>query len=310
MANPIQLVWSSMQKSAKPFLVSSLLLLVLFFKAPFAYPCSSCGSGAADPLILNPMEQQKFYLDIGQQSRFKDVDSNGDFRRDLGPEVKRQMQIAFAQRLSDRLFASLVSGVGQNRRAGRSENGILDSTVNLRYTAWNQSMLNPWLPQMQFMLSHRFKTTRSVQDARKEYYLDSFGAGYGESFYGIDVWFGMLPVMFGGSVLRSQPWAADTKSGRLLPGIDQKEILSVGSMVLPELKIMGGLIRERRAVIRLDGSELANSDRVSHDLYLTGETSLAGLNNFRCTVSKRAAFGSNKNATQFVSVTTAWMRTL
>lgn len=287
--------------------MTSVLLLSISSKA---YPCSSCGSGAADPVILNPMENQKFYLDIAQQSNFKDVDSEGDVRRDLGPEKKMQMQMAFAQRITERLFGSLVSGVGRNARGSRQATGILDTSLNLRYNLMNQTMLNPYLPQVQVMLSHRLKTTRSVQDARKENYLDSFGTGYSESFYGVDAWFGMLPVMFGGSILRSAPWAADTKSGRLLPGPVQKEIVSIGFMVTPEVKIMGGAVRERRATIRLNGSELRNSDRTSHDLYGTLETSLLGVDNYRVTLSKRAAFATNKNTTELVSLTLAWMRTL
>ncbi len=282
----------------------------IFCFASQAYPCSSCGSGAADPVILNPLEDQKFYLGFGGQSNFKDIDSRGEVRRDLGPEQKRQLELGFAQRLSENVMGSLVSGVGRNTRGSRGGTGVLDTSLNGRYTALNQTLLEPYLPQIQLVLSHRFKTTVSVQDARKENYLDSFGSGYAETFYGVDAWFGMLPIMFGGSVLMSHPWATPTKSGRLLPGAVQKEILSLGSMLLPTVKVMGGMVRERRAAIRLEGSELSDSDRVSHDLFFTVETLRQSLDNFRFTVSKRASFGENQNATQVLSVTTAWMRTL
>lgn len=289
---------------------TKVLALALALQARPAFPCSSCGSGAADPVILNPMEKQKFYLGLAQQSSFKDIDSKGTVRRDIGPERKRQMEIAFAQRLTKDLFASLVSGVGSNQRGSRSETGVLDTSLNLRYTPLLQSMDEPWIPQLQLMLSHRFKTTRSVQDARKENYLDSFGAGYDETFYGVDVWFGMLPVLFGGSILRSYPWETKTQAGRLLFGEVQKEILTVGSMVTTEAKLIGGIVRERREGIKQDGHGLPNSDRVSHDLFLTFETLRPAADNFRLSLSRRASWGENRNATKLDSVTAAWMRTL
>ena len=291
-----------------------ILIFVVLFGAEFsskqALACSSCGSGAADPVILNPMEKQKFYLGLAQQSHFRDVDSQGDVRRDLGPTQKTQLEVAFAQRLTRELFASLATGVGLNERQGRSEGGVLDTTLNARYTLLNQTLLEPWIPQVQLMLSHRFKTTRSVQDARKENYLDSFGAGYSETFAGVDVWFGMGSFLFGGSIMRSQPWEASTQYGSWKPGASQKEILTAGVMIGPEWKLIGGAIRDRREGMTLDGQDLPNSDRASHDLFLTVESLRADVNNFRVSVSKRASWGDNKNATQLLSTTFAWMRVL
>lgn len=275
-----------------------------------AYSCSSCGSGAADPLVLNPMEQRKFYLGLGQQTAFKDIDSRGEVRRDLGPERKRQLELALAQRLSPTLFASLVTGVGQNQRGSRQQMGALDTSLNFRYTPLLQTMAEPWLPQLQLLLSHRFKTTRSVLDAREENYLDSFGSGYNESFYGADVWWGMFPLLFGGSILRSYPWEVDSQAGRLLFGEVQKEILTIGAMLTPELKLTSGLIRERRASIEQDGAELPNSDRLAHDWFMTFETQRMALDNFRLSFSRKASWSDNRNATQLNSMTLAWLRIL
>src|SRR5690349_16616087 len=100
----------------KFFRIKALGVGLLLLGTTKAFPCSSCGSGAADPVILNPMERQKFYLGLGRQSNFKDVDNQGEVRRDLGPERKNQMEIGFAQRVSENIMGSLVSGVGRNTR--------------------------------------------------------------------------------------------------------------------------------------------------------------------------------------------------
>lgn len=276
-----------------------------------AQGCSSCGSGAADPVILNPLEPGKFYIGLGLSEGFQTVDEQGEIRKDYGPDRKTKLEFAYAHRLTPSLFVSLDTGVGENRKGSRSKTGMTDTTANLRWTALLQDVTEPWIPQVQLVLSHRFQTTRSLQDSKELYNLDSFGAGYDETFAGTDVWFGMLPVLFGGSFLFSQPWAKDTRSGRLQVGPTQKWIGTVGFKPMESFKIIGGGVHEKRGGITLDGEDSpVPSDKVSHDLFLTLETMRVEEDNLRFTFSKKAAFGDNKNASIARSYTLAWMRTL
>lgn len=276
-----------------------------------AWACSSCGSGAADPVILNPLEKGKFYLGLGLAEGFQNIDEQGEVRKDYGPDRKSKLELAYAHRLRSDLFVSLDTGVGENRKGSRTKTGMTDTTVNLRWTAWMQDVTEPWIPQVQLVLSHRFQTTRSLQDSKELYNLDSFGAGYDETFVGADVWFGMLPLVLGGSFLYSQPWEEDTRSGRLQMGSTQKLIGTVGYKPIEAFKIIGGIIQEKRGGIELDGEPSPiPSDKKSNDLFLTLETLRVENDNFRVSFSKKAAFGENKNATVFRSYTFAWMRTL
>jgi len=276
-----------------------------------SWACSSCGSGAADPVILNPLERGKFYLGLGFTDGFENVDEKGRIRKDYGPDQKIKLELAYANRLTSTVLISVDGGVGENRKGDRRKTGLTDTTANLRWTAWLQDVTEPWIPQVQLVLSHRFQTTRSLQDSEELYNLDSFGAGYDETFAGADVWFGMLPVLFGGSFLFSQPWEEDTRSGRLQVGPTQKWIGTVGSKPMESFKIIGGAVQEKRGGIKLDGeASPIPSDKRSHDLFLTLETLRVEDDNFRFTFSKKAAFGSNKNASISRSYTLAWMRTL
>jgi hypothetical protein len=276
-----------------------------------SWACSSCGSGAADPVILNPLEPRKFYVGLGLTDGFQNVDERGRIRKDYGPDQKTKLEFAYAHRLTPDLFISLDSGIGENQKGDRRKTGLTDTSANLRWTALLQDVTEPWIPQVQFVLSHRFQTTRSLQDSEELYNLDSFGAGYDETFAGADVWFGMLPVLFGGSFLISKPWEEDTRSGRLQMGSTQKWIGTVGAKPMESFKIIGGAVQEKRGGIKLDGeASPLPSDKRSHDLFLTLETLRVEDDNFRFTFSKKAAFGSNKNASVARSYTLAWMRTL
>ncbi|WP_141734384.1 hypothetical protein [Oligoflexus tunisiensis] len=287
------------------------ILSLMALHASSADACSSCGSGAADPVILNPLEPAKFYLGLNLSEGFQTIDEQGMVRKDYGPDRKTKLELAYAHRLTPHLFVSLDSGLGENRKGSRSQTGLTDATLNLRWTAWLQDVTEPWWPQVQFVLSHRFQTTRSLQDSRELNNLDSFGAGYDETFAGVDVWFGMLPVLFGGSFLYSQPWEEATRSGRLQVGPTQKWIGTVGYKPMEAFKIIGGLVQEKRGGIELDGEPSpVPSDKKSQDLFLTLETLRVEEDNVRFTFSKKAAFGANKNATVFRSYTLAWMRTL
>ena len=287
---------------------SSLLLgLVLASWGSRVLACSSCGSGGADPVILNPNESSKLYLGLTQQSGFLDVNLHGERRSSFGPDLKQSMDLAAAQRLGSRVFASAVLNFARNVHGSQSETQIGDVTLNSRATLVQQNFAEPLIPQVQLLMSHRFGIGRSVYQQRREHFLDVFGAGYDETYVGADLWFGMTPIMAGGSVIFGFPGAAHTESGSLQLGRLQKLIGTLGFLPSPDVKLIGGFIREQREGSELNHLPQADSDKLDHDLFLTMETLYTEGSNFRLSVSKKAAFGSNKNAVVANVVAVGWM---
>ena len=285
-------------------------LAFLLTQSKLAWACSSCGSGGADPVILNPSEQRKFYLGLNHQNSFQDIDLRGQVRASYGPQTKTQMEVAWAERLRPQLFGSIVLGYAYNRRAPDTASGLGDGTINLRYTVWQPSMLEPWLPQLQFMVSHRFGLGRSVYESKREHYLDVFGAGFDETSLGFDSWWGMNALVGGVSFIYSQPWEENTEAGAIRVGAAQKLIVSVGAMPWPECKLLTGMVREQRLATRLDGEAQAESDRLAGDAFFSAETLIPEGDNVRLIVSRKAALGRLKNTSRAWSYTLAWMRTL
>lgn len=284
--------------------------LALLGGAEPLWACSSCGSGGADPVVLNPSEQQKLYLGLSHQFGYRDIDARGEERSSYGPNQKTSLEAAFAQRLSPALFGSAVVNYAQQSRDGRSASGWGDISVNLRYTALQPSMLEAALPQVQILANHRFAVGRSIHDARRDHYLDVFGAGYAESAAGIDLWWGMLPVVGGASFIYGVPHEKSTEAGDILPGQVQKAILTVGVMPRPDFKLLSGVVAEKRAGTKLDGQLQEDSERHSQDLFFTAETLRAEGDNARFILSRKAAIGSAKNSSRAWSLTLAWMRSL
>lgn len=291
------------------FIRLCFLYVIAMYSQP-ALSCSSCGSGGADPVILNPSEYTKLYLGLSLQSAFSDVDHLGNKRQSYGADRRYTQTIAVAQRLHPKFFLSLVSGFGVNQKGKNEEIGLLDTSIGARATLLEQSFLEPWLPQVQLMFSHRFTTTKSIYNSKKEFYLDAFGAGFDETYTGVDIWFAMLPVLFGGSYLHSFTGKAKSDSGDVTPGNLQRFILTAGFMPLSNAKLIGGVMIDNRLQNKVDGALLANSERRSHDVFLTFETLDPGTDTFRINFLRKSVWGKNKNSAISNTITIAWMRPL
>lgn len=287
-----------------------MLLTFLLVAGRQAKACSSCGSGGADPVILNPYENHKLYLGLSYQSGFKDIDQHGKIRRSYGPEAKQGLDLAYAQRLTSRAFVSAVANFGRNAYGSQSvmQNG--DASLNARFNVVQPNMAEPWIPQLQILVSHRFALGRSIYESRRDHGLDIFGAGYDETYLGADLWYGMSAIMFGGSVLLGRPDQTSTDAGAVKPGPMQRWIGTLGGLLLEDVKLIGGVIQEKRGSFTLDGEKQPDSERRTHDLFLTLETLYAEGSNYRVTLNRRGAWGDNRNAVEATGITMAWMRAL
>lgn len=287
-----------------------MLLTVLLSAGRQALACSSCGSGGADPVILNPYENHKLYLGLSHQGDFQDIDQNGTKRRSYGPQHKQSLDLAYAQRLTGRAFVSAVTNFGRNVYQGQSEIQNGDASLHMRFNVVQPNIAEPWIPQLQILFGHRFALGRSIYDQRRDHALDVFGAGYDETYLGADLWYGMNTLMFGGSLLFGRPDSASSEAGTVKPGPMQRAIATLGGMPDESMKIIGGAIQEKRGTFMLDGASQPDSDRLTHDLFLTLETLYQEGSNYRVTLNRRAAFGSNRNAVEATAITLAWMRAL
>jgi hypothetical protein len=182
--------------------------------------------------------------------------------------------------------------------------------LNARWNVLQQNIAEPWIPQVQLLLSHRFAVGRSMYDLKRDYAMDVFGAGYDETFVGADLWYGMSALMFGGSVIFGLPQPADTEAGKIRPGNMQRWIGTVGGLVREDVKLIGGLIHEQRGAFEYRGEKQPDSDRLSHDAFLTLETLFIEGSNYRLTLNRRGVWGENRNAVHAHGFTLAWMRAL
>lgn len=297
-----------MQKRSSMFLF--MLLAVLLSAGRQALACSSCGSGGADPVILNPYENHKLYLGLTHQSEFQDIDQHGTKRGSYGPQQKQSLDLAYARRLTGRAFVSAVTSFGRNVYQGQSETQNGDASLHMRFNVVQPNIAEPWIPQLQILVGHRFALGRSIYDQRRDHALDVFGAGYDETYLGADLWYGMNSIMFGGSLLFGRPDSASSEAGTVKPGPMQRAIATLGGMPDDSMKIIGGAIQEKRGAFALDGESQPDSERLTHDLFLTLETLYQEGSNYRVTLNRRAAFGSNRNAVEASVITLAWMRAL
>ena len=292
---------------------NTFLLIFFMVLAPWGQTvsaCSSCGSGGADPVVLNPNESGKFYLGLSQQSGFQDIDRRGNRQKSYGPKQKQSLDLAFAQRLTSRVFASAVMNFGRNVYGSEAESQNGDASLNVRANVLQQNIAEPWIPQLQLLAGHRFALGRSVNEQKRERFLDVFGAGYDETYLGADLWYGMQTVMAGGSVLFGFPGTEEADFGSFQLGRLQRLIGTIGYLPLAEVKVIGGFIHERRSGSEVDGVAQEDSDKRSQDLFLTSETLFSEGSNYRLTLSSRGAYGELKNATQAKVISVAWMRPL
>ncbi len=290
--------------------ILGLFCLFLSGNATTLWACSSCGSGGADPVILNPSESHKLYLGLGVQSAFQDIDSQGQLRKSDGPDSKWLLELAYVRRFTNRIFASVVGDLGLNQKHDREQAGVGDVTLNTRATLLQPTMLEPELPQLQLLLSRRFATGRSVNQSREEAYLDVYGAGSSEFYAGFDAWWGMMPVLFGFSYLHGWPSAEEIPEGTLQQGQLQRFIVTGGHMLAPELKLIGGVIADQRRASELDTREQERSSRRLQSLFLTLETLHPEGDNLRVTLTRRGVLGDNRNGVSAWGITLAWMSLL
>ena len=273
-----------------------------------AMGCSSCGSGASDPIILFPNENYKLYLGSSIQERIRNIDTNGNVHGTSGIDSKVVNTISGAIRLmGSQASLSLTANTMENRSKDQHRSGLGDPLLALRYNIVNQSFERPEIPQVQYLLSHKFASGDSIHGSSNSEMLDIFTSGFDETAMGFDIWFGMWPVKFG-TTLQYSYTHADFKSGRNLdPGDRWTWISTVGSVYENKFKLITGAIVNKYGDLKEDGELINNSDRYDRSWFLTFETLSLATANIRLNMVQQGLWDS-KNSTNSINYTIAVMK--
>lgn len=198
-------------KFSKLSLTSGLATLSLM--SSYAYACSSCGSSATTPLVLNPNENLKAYLGISQNfgyMNYKNSDSQGAIRT-TNPKLitRRTLTLAVGYRLTDDAFVTLTGTLNQSEgpinindlTQGNKVKYVLgDPILSGRYNLVNMGIDNVYRPQVQLVASYKPKLAKNMVDLDGDA-IDTVGNGFHQVMGGIDFWWGMSWLQFGASQL-------------------------------------------------------------------------------------------------------------
>jgi hypothetical protein len=282
-----------------------LLLVLLTLYSELAWPCSSCGSGGADPLILFPYETLKVYAGPTIQSGFRDIQSDGSQATHYGPTRKRHLTTAVAWRYHSHGFVSLTGGVQENLRGDQQKQAITDPLLTVRHTLLRQNMLQPWQPQVQAIAAHKKSVARSIQHTRAPYALDVFGNGYDETKVGIDLWLGHTDWVGGGSLFWLPPTSQTTAQGKLEKRAEQQRIITFGRQIPGLLKMIGGLRQRVHPGLRLNGETISDSEVRANSWFVTLESIRKQTWEARVSYAVSGSWGDNRNSFRSSSLTLA-----
>jgi hypothetical protein len=238
-----------------------VLISVIIVKK--SYACSSCGSSATSPLVLNLNENLKMYFGLSQNSNYmnyggKDVsDTTRTVNRMLS--ARKVLTLAVGYRTSENSFLTLTGSFLQNEgatdpmkpSAGTKVKYLYgDPVLSGRYNLVNMGMDNTYRPQIQLIGSYKPSIAKNMVD-KDGGAVDTVGNGFHQIIGGVDFWWGMPFIQFGASQLVTysfdrkpdNDWGNGKIQEKRTRDLQYTTIVTVGH-VFKELKfsIQGGVI--------------------------------------------------------------------
>lgn len=178
-----------------------------------AYACSSCGSSATSPLVLNPNENLKMYFGLSQNSNYMNYGGFGvpETTRSVNRMLssRKNLILAVGYRTSEDSFVTLTGTFLQNEGAVdpmRPSEGTKvkylygDPVLSGRYNLVNMEIDNIYRPQIQLIGSYKANIAKNMVD-KDGGAVDTVGNGFQQIIGGIDFWWGMPFIQFGASQL-------------------------------------------------------------------------------------------------------------
>jgi len=188
-------------------------ILVTGFIAESSFACSSCGSSATAPLVLNPNENLKMYLGLSQNFGYMNYGGYGASATTRTANKmltsRKTLTLAVGYRTSENSFVTLTGSVIQNEGPADTMNYangtktkylLGDPILSGRYNLVNMGMDNIYRPQIQLMAGYKPGLAKNMVD-RDGGAVDTVGNGFHQTNGGIDFWWGMPMIQFGASQL-------------------------------------------------------------------------------------------------------------
>lgn len=188
-------------------------VLVSGIMAQSSFACSSCGSSATAPLVLNPNENLKMYLGLSQNFGYMNYGGYGasGTTRTANKMLssRKTLTLAVGYRTSEDSFVTLTGSAVQNEGPANTMNYAEgtktrylfgDPILSGRYNLVNMGMDNIYRPQIQLMAGYKPSVAKNMVD-RDGGPIDTVGNGFHQTNAGIDFWWGMPFVQFGASQL-------------------------------------------------------------------------------------------------------------
>lgn len=246
----------------KNLIANSIVVYFLSFSQN-AFSCSSCGSSATSPLILYPNENLKMYVGLSESYNFMNYGIRGGSKtaRWINPDIttKETLTYALGVRTTEYSFVTLTGSFIRNEGLKDIKNSysgnesyylIGDPIITGRYDLMRMNINNEWHPQIQFIGSFKPKVAKNMVDGDGSA-LETTGNGFYQATGGIDFWWGMPFIQFGGSQLIT--YSFDRSPNLDLPnnnrvtkktrGIQYTTVLTIGhTFVEKKVALQGGII--------------------------------------------------------------------
>ena len=233
------------------------------------------GNGSSNPLYLYPSEQTKAYLGLTNESGFSDITYDGEAVPSYSLEQRISYTGAAGLRFNQRSFAVIsLSAFKQVGRSGRSLTVIGEPNLSYRYAIVQPIFTRPLVPQVEFIGAFKAGSARNSSSSRDPEMLDVGGSGFDELTTGVDVWFGMTPIQFGGSFIHKLASPERTRLGLEHPGDTQTLSLSIGKS-WTFLKVSLGPVVSRRFRKTRESSLVSDSDSYRQNFFLTLDGKIA-----------------------------------
>jgi hypothetical protein len=194
----------------------SLSLFLFFFSILYtvdSYACSSCGSSATSPLVLNQDENLKLYFGLSENYNYMNygmLPDASDTKRWVDPMIttKSILTMAAGYRTSENSFVTLTGSAVKNVgpadandfTTGTKTRYLLgDPIISGRYNVVNMNIDSKYRPQVQLIASYKPSLAKNMVDNPNDDAIDTTGNGFHQVSGGVDLWWGMPYIQFGAS---------------------------------------------------------------------------------------------------------------
>ena len=275
-----------------------------------------CGCGAVNAQVMNPGESWRFATSVAMDTGFETIDFRGHASDDVGPEVKNTFTLGVARAFSRDFSGTLTLQSHRNSHSEEVDNySIGDPSVSLRWTAYSQSFVRPYIPQLQVFGTYKHPVAKSTYD--QDYgmrQMEIHGNGLAELVGGVDVWWGMDSLKYGVTQSLIKPlkrrFTLDSGDLEVDPGLGYKTSLSGAYNMMAVGTVLVSIDREAREPLHINGVKRDDSEILVHSGSVMGSLKVGFMRTVGLTYKRTAAFAENRNTTRAHSVTVSYMEAL